>query len=106
VQAVRTKYIEPSNMTTEEKAEAILTVQRYARGVYERKISTDELERDAEPIAHRKTEHNWELKENPTRMEIDLFLANAKTKADALNIPNEPFDLNIAEELRKAIRVD
>jgi hypothetical protein len=106
VQAVRTKYIEPSTMTAEEKADAILTVQRYARGVYERKISTNELERDAEPIARRKTEHNWELKENPTRMEIDQFLANAKTKADALNIPNEPFDLNIAEELRKAIRVD
>jgi hypothetical protein len=39
-------------------------------------------------------------------MELEQFLANAKAKADAANIPNEPFDLNIAEELRKAIRVD
>jgi hypothetical protein len=106
VQAVRTKYIEPSNMSAEEKAEANLTVQRYARGVHERKISTDDLERDAAPIARRKGPNNWELKENPTRAEIDQFLTNAKTKADAVNIPNEPFDLNIAEELKKAIRVD
>jgi hypothetical protein len=39
-------------------------------------------------------------------MEIDQFLANAKARADAANVPNEAFDLNIADELRKAIRVD
>jgi hypothetical protein len=38
-------------------------------------------------------------------MEIDQLVANAKARADAAEIPNEPFDLNIAEELRKAIRV-
>jgi hypothetical protein len=106
VQAVRTKYIESSNMTAEEKAAAILTMQRYARGVHERKISTDQLERDSAPIAVKKNEHNWQLKENPTPMEINEFLANAKRRADEANIPNEAFDLNIAEELRKAIRVD
>jgi hypothetical protein len=97
---------ESSNMTAEEKAAAILTMQRYARGVHERKISTDQLERDSAPIAVKKNEHNWQLKENPTPMEINEFLANAKRRADEANIPNEAFDLNIAEELRKAIRVD
>jgi hypothetical protein len=36
-------------------------------------------------------------------MEIDEFVANAKARADAAMIPNEPYDLNIAEELKKAI---
>jgi hypothetical protein len=44
------------------------------------------------------------LKEHPTPVEIDQFIANAKARADSVNMPNEPFDLNIAEELRKAIQ--
>ena len=43
------------------------------------------------------------MKENPTRMELDQFIANCKARADAAMIPNEPFDLNIAEELTKVI---
>lgn len=106
VQTVRQKYIEPSNMTAEEKAVAMLTVQRYARGVYEKKIPKEDLEDTVKPIAELHGTSNWTLKDNPTRMEIDQFLANAKAKADAADIPNEPYDLNIAEELRKAIRVN
>jgi hypothetical protein len=105
VQAVRQKYIEPSTMTAEEKAAAILTVQRYARGVYEKKISTDDVKDVVTPIADVRDNRNWRLKDNPTRMEIDQFLANAKARADAASIPNEPFDLNIADELHKAIHV-
>jgi hypothetical protein len=36
-------------------------------------------------------------------MELDQFIANCKASADAAMIPNEPFDLNIAEELTKVI---
>lgn len=106
VQAVRQKYIEASNMTTEEKAAAMLTVQRYARGVHEKKIPRDDIEHTVKPIAELHGAGNWTLKDNPTRMDIDEFLANAKAKADAADIPNEAYDLNIAEELRKAIRVN
>ena len=49
------------------------------------------------------TNGRWKIKDNPTRMEIDQFIANAKASADAAMIPNEPFDLNIADELKKAI---
>jgi hypothetical protein len=106
VQAVKTKYIEPSDMNADEKAAAILTVQRYARGVYEGKIPKDDIDDISKPISDLQSNGRWKIKEHPTRMELDQFLANAKAKADAANIPNEPFDLNIAEELRKAIRVD
>jgi len=103
VQVARHKYIEPSDMTAEEKAGAILAVQRVARGVYEKKISKDEIDEITKPIADLRRDGHWTLKENPTRMEIDQFIANAKAHADAAMIPNEPFDLNIAEELKKAI---
>jgi len=103
VQAARAKYIEPSSMTPKEKSEAILNLQRFARGVYEKKIPKDEVDDIVKPVADLGPNGRWKLKENPTRMELDQFVANAKARADSANIPKEPFDLNIAEELKKAI---
>jgi len=103
VQVARHKYIEPSDMTEKEKADAILALQRVARGVYEKKISKDEVDEITKPIADLRRDGHWTLKENPSRMELDQFIANAKAHADAAMIPNEPFDLDIAEELKKAI---
>jgi len=101
VQMARHKYIEPSDMTEQQKAEAVLAVQRFARGVYEKKIPKEDIDDITKPIADLRG--NGRLKENPTRMELDQFIAHAKARADAAMIPNEPFDLDIAEELKKAI---
>jgi hypothetical protein len=105
VQAARTKYIETSDMKPEEKAAAILSLQRFARGIYEKKITPAQSAIDdaVKPITTLKPDGRWELKERPTRQELDQFIANVKAKADAAKIPEEPFDLNIAAELRKAI---
>jgi len=103
VQVARHKYIEPSDMTEREKAEATLAVQRYARGVYEKKIPKESVDEVTKPIAETRQNGGWKTKENPTRMELDQFIANCKASADAAMIPNEPFDLNIAEELTKVI---
>lgn len=102
VQLARHKYIEPSTMTEQEKAEAVLSLQRFARGVYEKKISRSELDEAVKPVAELRN-NNFKIKDNPTRMEIDQFIANVKARADAAMIPDEPFDVNIADELKKAI---
>ena len=78
-------------------------MQRFARGVYEKKIPTDAVDEVMKPIAETRQNGGWKTKENPTRMELDQFIANCKARADAAMIPNEPFDLNIAEELTKVI---
>jgi hypothetical protein len=103
VQAARQKYVEPSDMTPKEKDAAILTLQRFARGVHEKKISKEVIDDVVKPVADLMPNGRWKLKDKPTRMELDQFLENAKARADAAMIPNEPFDLNIAEELKKAI---
>jgi predicted acetyltransferase len=103
VQAARQKYIEPSDMTPKEKEAAILTLQRFARGVHEKKIQKEAIDDVVKPVAELMPNGRWKLKDKPTRMEIDQFLENAKAKADDAMIPNEPFDLNIADELKKAI---
>ena len=103
VEMVRQRYIDPSGMTEEERADAILSVQRLARGVYEKKISTASLTDVAKPVADLRPNGQWRPKEHPTRMEIDQFVANAKASADAAMIPDEPFELDYAEEIRKVI---
>jgi hypothetical protein len=104
VQMARTKYIEPSDMTEKEKAEATLSLQRFARGVFEKKIQPNEIDDVIKPITELKENGRWQLKDNPTRMEVDQFVANAKARADDAKIPEEPFEVNVAEELKKAIR--
>lgn len=103
VQATRQKYIEPSDMAPEEKADAILALQRFARGIYEKKIPHDALDDVVKPITNLRPDGRWELQDNPKRRDLDQFIANVRDRADEAGIPNEPFDLNFAEELRKAI---
>jgi hypothetical protein len=105
LQAARQKYIEPSTMTPEEKDAANRSLQRFARGVYEQKIAPAQPAIDdvVKPIVRLKPDGKWELKDKPTRQELDQFVANCKQKADDAKIPDEPYDLNIAEELKKAI---
>jgi hypothetical protein len=55
VQAVKAKYIEPSDMSAEEKSDAMLTVQRYARGVYEKKIPKEDIDDISKPITELKS---------------------------------------------------
>jgi len=103
VQVARHQYIEPSDMTEAEKSSAILSVQRFARGVYERKIPKNAVDDVVKPIADLRQNGRWRLKEHPTRMELDQFIQNCKARADEAMVPNEAFDVNIAEELGKAI---
>jgi len=103
VQAARLKYIEPSDMTPEEKAAADRSLQRFARGIHDKKIEPGVIDDVVKPITTLKPDGRWELKEKPTRQELDQFVANAKAKADEAQIPDEPFNLNIAAELKKAI---
>jgi hypothetical protein len=103
IQAAREKYIEPSNMTQAQKAAGILSLQRFARGVHERKISKEIVDDVIKPITELQPNGRWRLKEHPTQLEIEQLIENAKARADEAMIPDEPFDLNIADELRKAI---
>jgi hypothetical protein len=103
VQLARHKYIEPSAMTPAEKDASILAVQRFARGVYEKKIPRNELDDVIAPISEPGPGGRRRLKDTATSTEISQFVANAKARADAAMVPNEHFDLNIADELKKAI---
>lgn len=105
VQLAKEKYLDRSDMTAEEKSAAQRSLQRFARAVYEKKLTpAEEQIMDAvKPVVRLKPGNQWEFKENPTREELDQFVANCRRKADEAGIPDEPFEINFAEEVRKII---
>ncbi len=124
VLAARQKYLEPSDMSSAEKAAAIRSLQRYARGVFEKKIPTGSVQTVIEPVAAPTERGNRQVqkdadgneivlvqigqphlqfKDQATRAEIDLFVALAKQVADDARIPDESFEPDWGLELKKVI---
>ena len=103
VYLVDSHYVQPSDMTEDEKAAARIDLQRFARGVIEEKIPLDRLKQVIAPIAEPGAGDQINLKKKVTRQELDAFLANVKTEADDASIPNEPFEIDFADELGKTI---
>lgn len=101
--AAERKYINPSGLTDEEKHAGRRALQRLARGVVEEKITMNEAEAAATPITIKDPQGNTKLKDAATDAELREFLANAKSKADEKNIPDEAYTINFADELDKVI---
>ncbi|MAE66468.1 MAG: hypothetical protein CMJ18_19540 [Phycisphaeraceae bacterium] len=97
------QVIDPSSLTDEQKQQGRLDLQRLARGIVEGAIPPGVIEDVAQPIATTGPDGKQTLKEQPTDEEVREFLAAARAEADAAEIPNEPFTVDLAEEVRRAI---
>jgi hypothetical protein len=103
VYLIEEKYIKPSGLSQEEKDEARLTLQRAARGVFEKKISQQDLENISDQVSTRDAEGNRNLKEKISDEELRTFLADLKRLADDAAIPEEPYEVNVGAEFKKAV---
>jgi hypothetical protein len=103
VYAAEEKYLKPSSLTAEEKDAGRRSMQRLARGVFEKKINKAGLDRAITPISVVGTGGEPRFKEQVTTEELKQFLAMAKEEADKAQIPDEPFTVNVADEVDKAI---
>lgn len=105
VMAADEKYVKPSGLTDEDKDAGRRTLQRLARGAFEKTIP----EKDSQEVMKLVMEpqpgggSGERLKERLTDDELKAFLEKAKEKADTASVPDEPFEVNIADELEKAI---
>lgn len=82
-----------SGLSDDEKAEASLTLQRFARGVSEGSISTTDLQESASGAKNQK----------PSDDDIRAIIAECKTKADNAGIPEEPHEIDVAGSVDRAI---
>ena len=105
VYGARRAYFNESGLSDEEKANADLQMQRLARGVFEKKISMTELEDACDQIVVRTSSDEWHLKEPDVVDDEDLREMVGKITAlvQEKEIPNEPFEVDIAAEIKAAI---
>ena len=103
VMAADEKYVKPSGLSNEEKDAARRTLQRLARGAFEKSIPENDTQEVMKLVTDHESNGNERLKERLSDDELKAFLEKAKEKADAASVPDEPFDVNIADEIEKAI---
>lgn len=96
-------YVEPSGLTAEEKADARRTLERLARGVYEKSITESEMNALTAPLMEPGANGKDKLKDKITDAELRDFLTRTKTQVELANVPDEAFEVDMAAELDKVI---
>jgi hypothetical protein len=101
--AVDEQHIKNASLTEEEKKNGRRQLDRFVRGVYEKKIAGTAISDVLAPVANTKPNGAPEIKNKVTAEELKQFFANAKTRADDAKVPDEDFKLNIADEVDKIL---
>lgn len=100
---VRLSHFQAAGITDEERAQGHLAVQRIQRALIEGQLVLKDLEPIIEPISQRDADGDLQPMQNPTAPQLRLFTEEATKKADELGIPNEPYYVDIAEQIESLI---
>lgn len=104
VEIARSKYIEPSGLSDEEKADAKKQLQRIAHGAFEKKISEDELTALLDGrIADKQADGNLQFRDEVPDEDLRDLIAAAKDLADEKGVEDQNFEIDLAAELKKAV---
>ncbi len=103
VMAAEQLVLEPSELTEDEKVEGRIHLERIARGLYEKSITTREAFVVLDPVNATHDPDDFRLEESPSAEEVRAVIANAKAKADSKEIPVEPFEVDMAAEIKRAV---
>ncbi|MEO1535507.1 MAG: hypothetical protein AAFS11_08100 [Planctomycetota bacterium] len=120
VEAMNAVYIRPSDLPDEEKTEAVRLNQRLARGIFEDRITPEELEPVLQPLSSgdgvQITSSDGsdgstasfrinDLKdpEQITVEELREYMGNARSLLEMKAIADEPFEIDVIEEFDKVI---
>lgn len=102
--AIEKKHLERSGLSADEKADGKLQLQRAARGFSEKKLNQQDIQTILAPLmATDPTGKQTKIKEVVTDSELQKVFAEARQKADAASIPNEPYVVDIAYEIERAV---
>ncbi len=101
--AVDEQHIKNAALTDDEKKNGRRQLDRFVRGVYEKKIAGTAINDVLAPVSTPRPNGAPEIKKSVTAEELKQFFANAKTRADDAKVPDEDFKLNIADEVDKVL---
>lgn len=97
------QYLRPSGLTQEEKTQGRRTLERLARGVYEKSITKHEMETLTAPLMEARGGGRKRLRKHISDTELRDFLTKTATQVEVARIPDEPFAVDMADELDKVI---
>lgn len=95
--------LKAEGLTDEERAAGTLATQRLQRALIDELMVMEDLEPVLEPVSQRSADGNLEPLQNPTAPQVRLYIAAAEKKADELGVPNEPYDVDLAEQIERLI---
>lgn len=105
VYGVEQTYLEPSGLTAEEKQAAKRVLARVFRGMNEEKIDRAEFE-EAMPESMQPQDGDKAVAKPAEKIsddDVKTFISNLKKLADEAEIPDEDFQIDISDELKKDI---
>jgi len=101
--SIEKKYFDESGLSDEEKESGRMTLRRCVRGVFDRDLSDEDVDAVLGTIGTKQPDGNWELKDTLTDEELRAFLAEAKARADAAEIPEIVEEVDPSNEIKRII---
>jgi hypothetical protein len=101
VQAISTDALEKSGLPTEEKLEASRVCQRFLRGLDEGSITFSEAESVFDSLDDQGP--RVVFKKRLSDRDLRQLIEGMRAEVEAEGIPDEPFHLNFADELRQEV---
>ena len=105
-QAFEKKYILTPEVPEFFKKKGRLTISRFIRAIMSKKVSEQQLADVLNIITTREVKNNhktYSLKEELSQEELQNCLKTMDAVCQALNIPDQPYTFNLADEMRKII---
>lgn len=100
---IEVNSLKVEGLTDEERAAGELATQRLQRGLAEGVLVMADLDPVLEPVSQRDPNGDLQPLQNPTAPQVRLYIDAARSKADELSIPDEPYDVDVAEQIERLI---
>jgi hypothetical protein len=97
------KYLDSSGLSDEEKSEAKVTLQRFARGIIDNKINQQTRDAAMQHISETQADGSRRLRDKVSDAELLAFLTDAKKAADEAQIPEQVPQIDPSDEVKRII---
>jgi hypothetical protein len=101
--AVEKQYFDQSGLSDEEKAEGRLALERFVRGLIDKKIDQGAIDRVFKHIGDKQPDGTWELREKVSDEALRAALDEARRAADDAGIPDEPERVDPSAEFKRIV---
>jgi hypothetical protein len=103
MEGIRAKHLDQLQLSDEQRQQANITFDRFARGIVEEKIPESEFSPVLDKVAPKNSSGAREIPETLDNAKLTDFIAEMKAKADAAGIPEEPYQVDYAGLVNSAV---